>query len=660
MPSIGMPLVSTRIGYKEDKGKVSRYISDKNLDLMRDLFFGLYDVSKAGVAIIGQPQSGKTYLLEQVLENPYQFMDSEASDYPLNYIRITPNILNEVLNSVENGVPGMVDSFLEAGADPESLCLVTGNKSVARVLADEARPCRVLLETDISEFFGEDLGDWGDFTFIDTSDLVLTKKELCRSIYHSTDSSIRLSHGRGIQQTDVKALVEYFLEQVPEAVYPDDYENKDKAGKVMVPPGVWSESAKHLAKIRIFNSLDPRFLDEKRHFNLEKALEDVYAKNSEDFNLYVSNQKILDATRDSEDADLEDGLSVISLNLDGSVEELEEGLRQILGQPAKSKKKAKKGKPEKPPVFKDFANLRNRLGEKVFGQDEILEKVTNSLSIPVAGLNDKNKPLRSFLFLGTSGVGKTKLAQTLSEELYETKQEMLRLDMSEFSEKHTSMKLFGAPPSYVGYEQGGVLTNFAKEHPYGIILLDEVEKAYPEVWDSFLQVFDAGRMTDGQGETADFSNNIFIMTSNLGSNELNRKKSGFQTMSEEEMYRERQENAKNVIMRELEHFFRVEFINRIDDIVVFNELKPEFLRKIVKNEVNLVFSRLEDCDVSVSDPVLSWIEDKSEIQKFGVREIQRVVNDVLSQKLARFVIANPKVKKMRVSIKSGEVAVSKA
>ena len=245
--------------------------------------------------------------------------------------------------------------------------------------------------------------------------------------------------------------------------------------------------------------------------------------------------------------------------------------------------------------------MRKRLGEKVFGQDEILEKVTNSLSIPVAGLNDKNKPLRSFLFLGTSGVGKTKLAQTLSEELYETKQEILRLDMSEFSEKHTSMKLFGAPPSYVGYEQGGVLTNFAKEHPYGIILLDEVEKAYPEVWDSFLQVFDAGRMTDGQGDTADFSNNIFIMTSNLGSNELNRKKSGFQTMSEEEMYRERQENAKNVIMRELEHFFRVEFINRIDDIVVFNELKPEFLRKIVKNEVNLVFSRLDDCDVSVSD-----------------------------------------------------------
>ena len=124
------------------------------------------------MAIIGQPQSGKTYLLEQVLENPYLFSSSEASAYPLNYIRITPKILNEVLNGVENGVPGMVDSFIESGANPESLCLVTRDKNIARVLADEARPCRVLLETDISEFFGEDLGDWGDFTFIDTSELV--------------------------------------------------------------------------------------------------------------------------------------------------------------------------------------------------------------------------------------------------------------------------------------------------------------------------------------------------------------------------------------------------------------------------------------------------------------------------------------------------------
>ena len=208
-------------------------------------------------------------------------------------------------------------------------------------------------------------------------------------------------------------------------------------------------------------------------------------------------------------------------------------------------------------------HLDDVLHKRVIGQDEAVTKVSEAILRSRAGIANPNRPIGSFLFLGPTGVGKTELTKALAQFLFDTEDALVRIDMSEFMEKHSVARLIGAPPGYVGYEEGGYLTEAVRRHPYSVILLDEVEKAHPDVFNVLLQVLDDGRMTDGQGRTVDFKNTVIVMTSNLGSSEI------------QEMIGESRESVKNAVMTEVREHFRPEFINRIDEIVIFNSLGSE-------------------------------------------------------------------------------------
>jgi len=230
--------------------------------------------------------------------------------------------------------------------------------------------------------------------------------------------------------------------------------------------------------------------------------------------------------------------------------------------------------------------MEDELDKRVIGQSEAIKAVSNAIRRSRAGLSDPNRPNGSFLFLGPTGVGKTELTKALAAFLFDTEEAMVRIDMSEFMEKHSVSRLIGAPPGYVGYEEGGYLTEAVRRKPYSVILLDEVEKAHPEVFNVLLQVLDDGRLTDGQGRTVDFRNSVIIMTSNLGSQTI-------QEMAGEENY----ERMKAAVMETVSQHFRPEFVNRIDDIVVFHPLGREQLHRITEIQVRYLRERLAARDM---------------------------------------------------------------
>lgn len=286
-------------------------------------------------------------------------------------------------------------------------------------------------------------------------------------------------------------------------------------------------------------------------------------------------------------------------------------------------KKDKKQKPAKTLKYNDPLHLADRLKTTVINQDKAIDMVSKAILIDAAGMKPKDKPVASFLFLGPSGVGKTQLAKSLADTLFEKPVNLVRIDCSEFNDKHTAARLFGAPPGYVGYDNGGELTNAVREHPQSVVLLDEVEKAHPDIWNTFLQVFDDARLTDGQGETTDFSHCVFILTGNLGTKEAeNMKTAGFgeSTANDEE----------TVYMKAMRDFFRPEFINRLDGICVFNKLRREDYARIVRIKLHEISGIIKDnygkkVDFNVSDAAMDGILIKARSMNLGAREIDHVL-----------------------------------
>ena len=267
---------------------------------------------------------------------------------------------------------------------------------------------------------------------------------------------------------------------------------------------------------------------------------------------------------------------------------------------------------------------------RVVGQDEAVTVVANAIQHSRAGFSDPNRPNGSFLFLGPTGVGKTELCKALAEFLFDTEGAMVRVDMSEFMEKHSVARLIGAPPGYVGYEEGGYLTEAVRRRPYSVILLDEIEKAHPDVFNILLQVLDDGRLTDGHGRTVDFRNTVVVMTSNLGS-QLIQEKAGS----------ERYEEMKSAVLEIVGQHFRPEFINRLDEIVVFHPLDRKQLRAIAGIQVDLFQSRLEDSSLKleITSGALDLLAEAGFDPVFGARPLKRVIRHQLEQPLARKVLA---------------------
>ena len=294
-------------------------------------------------------------------------------------------------------------------------------------------------------------------------------------------------------------------------------------------------------------------------------------------------------------------------------------------------------------------HMEEAIHRRVVGQDEAVRVVSDAIRRSRAGLSDPKRPIGSFLFLGPTGVGKTELTRALAEFLFDTEEAMVRVDMSEYMEKHSVARLIGAPPGYVGYEEGGHLTEAIRRRPYSVILLDEVEKAHPDVFNVLLQVLDDGRLTDGHGRTVDFRNTVVVMTSNLGSQRI-------QEMAGEERY----ETMKAAVLEILAHHFRPEFVNRIDEIVVFHPLGREQVRDIARIQLELLRRRLQDArlDLAVSEAALDRIAEAGFDPVYGARPLKRAIQSQIENPLAQSILAGRFVPgdTVEVQVRGGQLA----
>ena len=294
---------------------------------------------------------------------------------------------------------------------------------------------------------------------------------------------------------------------------------------------------------------------------------------------------------------------------------------------------------------KKVLNLDAELRKRVIGQDDALQKVSDAIVRARAGINDPNRPLGSFLFLGPTGVGKTEVCKALAEQLFDSDQQIIRIDMSEYMEKYSVSRLIGAAPGYVGYEEGGQLTEAVRRKPYAIVLLDEIEKAHPDVFNILLQVFDEGRLTDGKGRTVDFKNTILIMTSNLGSEYL------LQGNTKQE------QDKVNALLKQT---FKPEFLNRIDEIVMFNSLSPDSINAIIEKFLTNLQNTLQSKEIT-------FTYDKSVVDKvkkdaydpiYGARPIKRYIQKYIETPIAQKIIASQITHKANITVVDDDFVVT--
>ena len=294
-------------------------------------------------------------------------------------------------------------------------------------------------------------------------------------------------------------------------------------------------------------------------------------------------------------------------------------------------------------------NLEETLHDRVIGQKEAVSSISKAVRRARAGLKNPKRPIGSFIFLGPTGVGKTELARALSEAMFGEEDAMIRVDMSEYMEKHSVSRLVGSPPGYVGYEDGGQLTEKVRRKPYSLILFDEIEKAHPDVFNMLLQVLDDGRLTDSNGRTVDFRNTIIVMTSNVGARELKDNKFvGFGGAKDTADY----ETIRSTMMKELKEAFRPEFINRVDDIIVFHSLEKEELREIVTLMVSQLAERLQEQKIhlEITDAGKDKIVEEGYDPEYGARPLARAIQKSVEDRLSEAILAGEDFEGKRVII----------
>ncbi len=306
-----------------------------------------------------------------------------------------------------------------------------------------------------------------------------------------------------------------------------------------------------------------------------------------------------------------------------------------------------------------LGRIEEELKKRVKGQDEAIEKIAHAIRRSRVGISDPNRPIGSFMFLGPTGVGKTELTKALAEFMFNDEKALIRVDMSEYMEKHSISKLIGSPPGYVGYDESGQFTEAVRHRPYSIILFDEVEKAHPEVFNVLLQVLDDGHLTDGKGRKVNFKNTVIIMTSNIGSQHIQKMQSmGFSAFSEQEDYT----HTKEKVMTSLKDFFRPEFLNRLDEIVVFDVLSRAVIRDIVDIRIKAILKRLEEKEItcSLTDAALEFLAEKGYDPHFGARPLNRLVQNTVLNAIASHMIEGTlsNGQSITVDVRDGQISVT--
>ena len=304
--------------------------------------------------------------------------------------------------------------------------------------------------------------------------------------------------------------------------------------------------------------------------------------------------------------------------------------------------------------------MGDQLQKQVIGQDEAITKIVKAIRRNRVGLKDPNKPIGSFIFLGATGVGKTHLAKELSKELFDTTEALIRIDMSEYMEKFAVSRLVGAPPGYVGYEEGGQLTEKVRRKPYSVVLLDEIEKAHPDVFNILLQILEDGRLTDGSGRTVNFTNTIIIMTSNLGTTDNPKDNIGFKAFTDNSSDREKLTAS---IESALKSTFRPELINRIDEIVIFNKLDEDQMAEIIHLIINEVNNRLEEQEISIvlSKSATKWLVENGFDKDYGARPLRRIIQRKIENQLSKEILLHnyKKGDDIQVDIENGALSFNK-
>jgi ATP-dependent Clp protease ATP-binding subunit ClpB len=299
-----------------------------------------------------------------------------------------------------------------------------------------------------------------------------------------------------------------------------------------------------------------------------------------------------------------------------------------------------------------LAELEVELHKRVVGQDEAVKQVANAIRRSRAGLSDENRPIGSFIFLGPTGVGKTELAKALAQVLFNDDNALIRIDMGEYSEQHSVARLIGSPPGYVGYDEGGQLTEAVRRKPYSVILFDEIEKAHPQVFNTFLQFLDDGRLTDGKGRTINFKNTIIIMTSNVGSHIIHEYAKDVDNP-------QKQAEMEGKVFAKLREHFRPEFLNRLDDTIVFTSINQEMLRQIVDNQLDLVNKRLSKQNITlvITDAIKDYLSKSGYDPAFGARPLKRIIQNTILDELALEIIEG-KISSgdsVKIELKNGKI-----
>ena len=315
--------------------------------------------------------------------------------------------------------------------------------------------------------------------------------------------------------------------------------------------------------------------------------------------------------------------------------------------------------------IKRLSNAEEELGKEVIGQEEAIKAVANAIRRSRAGINEEKKPIGSFLFVGPTGVGKTELAKSLAHFMFDDEKSLIRLDMSEFMEKHSVAKLIGSPPGYIGHDDGGQLTDKIRRHPYSVVLFDEIEKAHPDMFNILLQILDDGRLTDSKGRTVNFKNTIIIMTSNLGNEIIKQYSIGFNDGEDKKQAKiTRNSDMKEKIDKILKDNFKLEFLNRIDEIVLFHSLSPENLERIVDLELAKVEKRLNNKNIAikVSPKIKKMLAVKGYNVTYGARPLKRLIQTMILDELALEIIEG-KIKegdKVKIELEGIEKVLIKA
>jgi ATP-dependent Clp protease ATP-binding subunit ClpB len=311
---------------------------------------------------------------------------------------------------------------------------------------------------------------------------------------------------------------------------------------------------------------------------------------------------------------------------------------------------------------KKLAKMEEEISKRIIGQKKAIEVVSNAVRRSRAGISEENKPIGSFIFMGPTGVGKTELAKALAEFMFNDENAMIRIDMSEYMERHAVSKMIGSPPGYVGFEEGGQLTEAIRKRPYAVILFDEIEKAHPEIFNIFLQILDNGRLTDAKGRVVDFKNTILIMTSNIG-NEVIQEYSSLGFVNRNKKKNTKEKEFEDKIKAELKNHFKPEFLNRLDEIVIFHSLDKKEIARIVELQINLISERLakQNIKIEVSQKARELIASKGYEPSYGARPLKRVIQNEILDKLALEIIEG-KIKEkntVKIDAKKDEITLEK-